>query len=144
MQVANFHELLVRGSENQPISLTLHALIRKIQGVIFSIFLFSSVPPVITVTHSEEEQDINVEEGTQKEEDSELKHNSDVEPSTSVEQTKEVRHSAYIGHLPLSVLEDLPDVERNRAVPTSVLCRCCLLLHPHGRAGGQLDKSRHL
>lgn len=103
MQVTNFHELLVRGSKDQPISLTLHALISKIQRVIFSIFLLFSVPPLISITHSEEELDINVEEGTQKEEDSELRHNSDVEPSTSVEQTKEVRNSAYIGRLPLSV-----------------------------------------
>lgn len=56
---------------------------------------------MISVTHSEEELDVDVEEGTQKEEDSEPRLSRDKEPSTSAERTKqEVRDSAYKGPLP--------------------------------------------
>lgn len=60
------------------------------------ICLSPSVPPVISVSHPEEEVEVDVEEGGENEEDSEPSQIGDEEPSTSVEHTKqEVRNSTY-------------------------------------------------
>lgn len=64
------------------------------QGVI--ICLSTSVPPVVSVSHLEEDVEVDVEEGSKKEDDSEPTQTGDKEPSTSLENTKEeVRNGTY-------------------------------------------------
>lgn len=55
------------------------------------------MPLVISVSHPEEEVEVDVEEGGEKEEASEPRHSGDEEPSTSAEHTKqEVRKNACV------------------------------------------------
>lgn len=65
----------------------LHTLNGTVQGIILT--FVPLVPPVISVTHSEEELDVDVEKETQKEEELEPRCSGDKETSTSAEQTKQ-------------------------------------------------------
>lgn len=56
---------------------------------------------MISVSHLAEEVEVNVEEGAEKEEDSEPGQSRDEEPSTSTDHAKqEVRNGAHKGPLP--------------------------------------------
>ncbi|CAK6957003.1 putative E3 ubiquitin-protein ligase UBR7 [Scomber scombrus] len=48
-----------------------------------------AVPPVVSVSHPEEDVEVDVEEGSDKEDDSEPSQTGDEEPSTSLEHTKQ-------------------------------------------------------
>lgn len=70
----------------------------EIQRAIFPICLSPSAPPVISVSHpEEEEEEVDVEDGAEKRKASEpSRSGADDEPSTSAaENTKEVRNHAY-------------------------------------------------
>lgn len=68
----------------------LRVLNGTVQGIILT--FIPLVPPVISVTHSEEELDVDIEKETQKEEELEPRCHGDKETTTSAEQTKkEVR-----------------------------------------------------
>lgn len=76
--------------------LTLQMLSSEYLGSHFIICHSTSVPPVVSVSHPEEDVEVDVEEGSDKEDDSEPSQTGDEEPSTSLEDTKqEVRNGAY-------------------------------------------------
>lgn len=94
LQVTRDPELLLTGIKDQPICPTLHTFNCKIQESSFPTCLSPLVPPVISLSPPEEEVEVDVEEGAEKEEEAaEPCQRRDEEPSTSAEHTKqEVRN----------------------------------------------------